>query len=47
MQVRLTASADGRVLATATIDFVDPLPEVEVEQVAPMRSFLKGTLRPG
>jgi dienelactone hydrolase len=33
MHVKLTASADGRVLATSTLQFIDALPEVKVEQV--------------
>jgi len=33
LQVKLTAEADGRVLASTTIEFIDALPEVKVEQV--------------
>jgi dienelactone hydrolase len=33
LQVKLTATVDGRVLASATIEFIDALPAVKVEQV--------------
>jgi dienelactone hydrolase len=33
LQVKLTAEADGRVLGSTTIEFIDALPEVKVEQV--------------
>jgi dienelactone hydrolase len=44
MQVRLSASADGRVLATVTIEFIDSLPAVRVEQVKEFPGAVFATL---
>lgn len=43
-QVKLTASADGRELASATVEFLDSLPEVKVEQVKEFPGAVFATL---
>ena len=44
LQVKLTATVEGRVLASATIEFIDALPEVEVEQVKQFPGAVFATL---
>ncbi len=44
LQVKLTATADGRVLASTTIEFIDSLPEVKVEQVQEFPGAVFATL---
>ena len=44
LQVKLTASADGRELASATVEFIDSLPEVKVEQVKEFPGAVFATL---
>jgi hypothetical protein len=44
LQVKLTATVQGRVLASATIEFIDALPEVEVEQVKQFPGAVFATL---
>lgn len=44
LQVKLTASADGRVLTTAIIEFIDALPEVKIEQVKEFPGAVFATL---
>ena len=44
LQVKLTATADGRVLASTTIEFIDSLPAVKVEQVQEFPGAVFATL---
>jgi dienelactone hydrolase len=44
LQVKLSATADGRVLASATIEFIDALPAVEVEEVKEFPGAVFATL---
>jgi dienelactone hydrolase len=44
LQVKLTAAADGRELASATVEFIDSLPEVKVEQVEEFPGAVFATL---
>jgi hypothetical protein len=43
-QVKLTAAVDGRVLGATTIEFIDSLPEVKVEQVKEFPGAVFATL---
>jgi dienelactone hydrolase len=44
LQVKLTAAADGRELTSTTIEFIDSLPEVKVEQVKEFPGAVFATL---
>ena len=44
LQVKLTAAADGRELASTTVEFIDSLPEVKVEQVKEFPGAVFATL---
>jgi dienelactone hydrolase len=44
LQVKVTASAEDRVIASATIEFIDSLPEVKVEQVKEFPGAVFATL---
>jgi dienelactone hydrolase len=44
LQVKLSVAADGRVLAATTIEFIDALPEVKVEQVKEFPGAVFATL---
>ena len=44
LQVKLTAAADGRELTSTTVEFIDSLPEVKVEQVKEFPGAVFATL---
>jgi dienelactone hydrolase len=44
LQVKLTAATDGRELTSATVEFIDSLPEVKVEQVKEFPGAVFATL---
>jgi dienelactone hydrolase len=44
LQVKLTATVEGRVLTSATIEFIDSLPEVKIEQVKQFPGAVFATL---